>query len=182
MFEISFAAFGLFFTAVWLACRIAVWIRRRHIDWKREAALLLMYLNLALILRFTFFPRALADGHVKPLLFDAAKAYPFRIHLLPLAELVRYGDLRHHIWNVGGNIALFIPSGILLPTLYKKLNGFWKTVAAGALISLCVELLQLPLASRATDIDDLILNTVGVMLGYGICALLRAAKKQTRTA
>ncbi len=178
MFEISFAAAVFIYTAVWLACRIIVWIRQRRIDWKREAALLLMYVNLAFILRFTFFPRTLADGHVRPLIFDAAKAYPFRLHLLPLAELVRYGDLRHHIWNVGGNIAMFLPSGLLLPLLYEKLNGFWKTVAVGAGISLCVELLQLPFASRATDIDDLILNAVGVMLGYGIYALLRAARKR----
>ena len=43
-----------------------------------------------------------------------------------------------------------------------------KTVAAGALISLCIEILQLPFPSRASDIDDLILNTLGTAVGYGI--------------
>ena len=46
-------------------------------------------------------------------------------------------------------------------------------LAAGAGISLCIEILQLPFAVRASDIDDLILNTAGVMAGYGIYALFR---------
>ena len=39
-------------------------------------------------------------------------------------------------------------------------------------------LLQLPFRVRATDVDDLLLNTLGVMLGYGIYALVRALKKR----
>lgn len=83
-------------------------------------------------------------------------------------------------FNAAGNAALFIPTGILLPVVYKKLNSFGKVVAAGAFISLCIEILQLPFASRASDIDDIILNTLGVVIGYGIYALvkkLRAARR-----
>ena len=77
------------------------------------------------------------------------------------------------IWNVAGNAAMFIPGGIILPIVYRQLNSFGKTVAAGALISLCIEILQLPFPSRASDIDDLILNTLGTAVGYGIQAALR---------
>ena len=52
MLEISFLSAELAFTAVWLLVRIIIWIRRNSIDWKREAVLLLMYLNLAVIIRF----------------------------------------------------------------------------------------------------------------------------------
>ena len=73
---------------------------------------------------------------------------------------------------------MFIPSGIILPIVYKRLNGFGKVVAAGALISLCIEILQLPFASRATDIDDLIMNTLGVIIGYGIYTAIKSIKKK----
>ncbi|MCR5088564.1 MAG: VanZ family protein [Oscillospiraceae bacterium] len=170
MTEISFAAAELGFTAVWLLLRISVWVRQRHIDWKREALLLLMYVNLAVIIRFVLFPKALADGHVQSLYFDPAAVFPLRVNLLPLVHLFDYESVRDIVWNVAGNACMFIPSGIILPLLYRKLNSFPKVLAVGALLSLCIEILQLPFPSRASDIDDLILNTAGVAVGWGIFA------------
>ena len=136
-----------------------------------------MYINLAVIIRFVFFPRALVAGHVQPLVFEAADVLPLRINLIPLVHLFDYGSVRDMLWNVAGNTAMFIPSGIILPIVYRKLNSFGKIIAAGALISLCIEFLQLPFASRASDIDDLILNTLGVAAGYGIYMIFRRFKR-----
>ena len=171
--EISFRSAELCFALFWLLCRAAVWLVRGRIDWKREAALLLMYFNLAVILRFTFFPMSRANGQVRPLLFDPAAAYPFRINWIPFVRLFDYARKKDLLLNVLGNVAMFIPSGIVLPVLYKKLNSFWKVAGAGALLSLGIELLQLPFSARASDMDDLIMNTLGVMLGYGVYALIR---------
>ena len=173
MVEISFLTAELVFTAVWLLLRIIVWVRQKGIDWKREAVLLLMYINLAVIIRFVFFPKALVDGHVQPLAFDPAAAFPFRINLIPFVNMLDYESTGDMIWNSVGNMAMMIPTGIILPIVYKKLNSFGKVIAAGALISLCIELLQLPFASRASDIDDLILNVLGVAVGYGIYSAIR---------
>ena len=175
--EISFLASEIVFAAIWLFVRICVWIKQRRLDWKREAILLLMYINLAVIIRFVFFPRALVAGHVQPLVFEAADVLPLRINLIPLVHLFDYGSVRDMLWNVAGNTAMFIPSGIILPIVYRKLNSFGKIIAAGALISLCIEFLQLPFASRASDIDDLILNTLGVAAGYGIYMIFRRFKR-----
>ena len=142
--------------------------------------LLLMYINLAVIIRFTFFPRELVNGHIQPLIFDAKAALPFRINIVPLANLLQFDSIKDIIWNVVGNTAMLIPSGIILPVVYKKLNNFGKVIAAGAFISLCIELIQLPFASRTTDIDDLILNTLGVMIGYGIYSLVKKIKSSKR--
>ena len=177
MIEISFLASEMVFAAIWLLVRIGVWIKQRRVDLKREAVLLLMYINLAIIIRFVFFPRALVAGRIQPLVFDAAEMIPLRINLIPLVHLFEYGSVSDIIWNVVGNTALFIPSGIRLPVVYKKLNGFWKVVAAGALISLCIEFLQLPFVSRASDIDDLLMNTLGVAAGYGIYVFFRRLKR-----
>ncbi|EPY2274416.1 VanZ family protein [Clostridium sporogenes] len=67
--------------------------------------------------------------------------------------------------NILGNILMFGPLGLLLPLLWKCFRKFSKTVLFGFLVSFAIEFSQLFLA-RGTDIDDLILNTIGIMLGY----------------
>lgn len=178
MIEIPFLWAELIYTAVWILIRAAVWIKRKHIDWKREAMLLLMYVNLAVIIRFTFFPMARADGFVQPLIFDPDAAFPFRLNLVPFVNMFVYSSKSALLMNHVGNIAMFIPSGIIIPVLYKRLNRFWKVVLTGAGISLVIELLQLPFSARTSDIDDLILNTLGVMTGYGIYALVQGLRSK----
>lgn len=177
MWEISLIELECFFTAIWLLCRIIVWIKQRRINWKRETVLLLMYINLAVIIRFTFFPMSRIDGRVQPLIYDAATAFPFRINLIPFVNLFDYDSKRDLLLNVIGNTAMFIPSGIVLPIIYKKLNTFWKVVAAGAMMSLCIEIIQLPFSVRASDVDDLMLNVLGVAVGYGIYAAVKRLKR-----
>ena len=72
---------------------------------------------------------------------------------------------------------MFVPSGIILPIVYKRLNTFWKVLTTGTGISLCIEIIQLPFSVRATDIDDLILNTIGVIVGYGIYTLMQCVRR-----
>ncbi len=177
MVEIPFLFLEIAFTAIWLIIRITIWIRQKQIDWKREAVLFLMYINLAVILRFTFFPMSKVDGRIQPLVFDIATAFPFRVNLLPLVNLFDYDSKRDLLLNVIGNAAMFVPSGIVLPIVYKRLNTFWKVLLAGIGVSLCIEIIQLPFSVRATDIDDLILNTVGVIVGYGIYTLIQCMRR-----
>ena len=180
MIEIPFLFLEFIFTSIWLAIRAGVWVKQKHIDWKREAVLLLMYINLAVIIRFTFFPMSKVNGHIQPLVFDIATAFPFRVNLFPLVNLFDYDSKRDLLINVIGNVAMFIPSGIVLPIIYKQLDTFVKVFLAGSGISLCIEIIQLPFSVRATDIDDLILNTVGVIIGYGIYALIRCSRRTKR--
>ena len=94
MVEIPFLFLEGAFTAIWLIIRIAVWMKQRKIDWKREVVLLLMYINLAVILRFTFFPMSKVDGHIQPLVLDTAAVFPFRVNLIPLMNLFDYDSKR----------------------------------------------------------------------------------------
>ena len=177
MVEIPFLFLEFIFALIWLVIRSVVWTKQKRIDWKREAGLLLMYINLAVIIRFAFFPMSKVDGLVQPLIFDIATAFPFRVNLVPLVNLFDYDSKRDLLLNVIGNVAMFIPSGIILPIIYKRLDTFVKVLLAGGGISLCIEIIQLPFSVRATDIDDLILNTVGVIMGYGIYALTRYVRR-----
>lgn len=68
------------------------------------------------------------------------------------------------------NMLLFVPLGILLPLLWRSCR-LYKTVAIGFSLSLLIELSQL-FNYRATDIDDLLMNTLGTLLGYLLYTLL----------
>ena len=63
------------------------------------------------------------------------------------------------------NIALFVPLGFLLPVLWKKFRKFGNTLSFCFGASLFIELAQI-FTYRATDINDLIANTLGGVLGY----------------
>ena len=129
MIEISLLAGESLLALLWLACRAVVWLRQKHIDWKREAALALMYVNLAVILRFVFYPMDRLNGHVQPLVFDAAAMLPLRLNLIPIVHIMRFAGRRDMLLNLVGNVAMFIPGGVLMPLLYPKLNRFWKVTA-----------------------------------------------------
>lgn len=73
--------------------------------------------------------------------------------------------------RIGEGLALLAPLGVLLPLAGGRLAvSVWgslvRTVAAGALISLGIELLQTGVPGQVVDIDSLLLNTVGVALAH----------------
>lgn len=173
MVEIPFVALETALVIVWLLARAALWVKRGHLDWRRELLSLLMLVNIAVILRFTMFPFDTVDGHVQPLPFDPALAFPPRLNLVPFAEFFTYGSRRDALVNIIGNCAMFVPTGIVLPIVYPKLDSFAKVVGAGALLSLAIELVQLPFHTRVTDVNDLMLNTAGVVIGYCLYALFK---------
>ncbi len=178
LIQISFVTLEIIFALIWCLWRLLVLRKKEKIAWKQEGKLLLMYVNLAVILRFVFFPRARINGHVQPLIFDVSRLYPLRINLIPYKNLFVYLNLRDTLWNVAGNVLLFVPTGILLPLVCSRHKKWYQVIFHGALISLTIEILQLPFYDRATDIDDLILNTAGVILGYLIYTVIKIFRQR----
>jgi glycopeptide antibiotics resistance protein len=72
----------------------------------------------------------------------------------------------YRVDNLGGNIVGFIPLGFLLPLLFAPCRRWWKTFAAIFLVSLGFETVQLLTGLGIFDVDDLILNVTGGMIGY----------------
>lgn len=70
------------------------------------------------------------------------------------------------ILNVGGNIVLFIPFGFALPLKYPKFKKIQHVTFSGLSMSLIIECIQLTMPNRWTDIDDVILNTIGTYFGF----------------
>jgi glycopeptide antibiotics resistance protein len=168
MIEITYTQMLIFISVVWLSIRAICWIVNAGIDLKREAKLLLVYICIVVVVRFTFCPFGTVDGKIQPLLFDSSRILPFWVNLKPFVYWFDYPTMKEALLNLIGNTAMFIPLGIVWPAVFKRLNTHGKVIAAGVGISLTIEILQLPFFNRATDIDDLILNSAGFLMGYGI--------------
>ncbi len=173
MYEISFATGMIAVTLGWIVFRAAAYRKTRQLDWRCELKQLFFLINLLVIVRFTFYPFSKVDGQVQPLLFEVNKVFPLRVNLVPLVNIFQFETKNDLILNLTGNFAMFIPTGIMVPLIYRKFNTFGKVTLFGFLLSLAIEILQLPFAVRASDVDDLILNTAGCMVGYGLYALVR---------
>ncbi|MEV3886290.1 VanZ family protein [Streptomyces griseoincarnatus] len=91
-------------------------------------------------------------------------------NLHPGRSLQAYLDqpaLRDAFKQIGGNILLGVPFGVLAPVVAPRTRGFLRILFLTAVVMLLVEVAQGALVTgRAFDIDDVILNTTGALLGY----------------
>ena len=177
MVSISFGSVMTGITLLWILVRAMVCRKNKTFSRKREAQLMLVYICIVVVVRFTFFPFSKMDGNIQPLIFDAANAMNFRVNLLPFVYLMDYEARREAMINLIGNTAMFVPLGIVWPVCFKALDTHKKVIAAGVGCSLAIEILQLPFFDRVSDIDDLILNSAGFLIGYGIFLLVKMCRK-----
>jgi glycopeptide antibiotics resistance protein len=76
-------------------------------------------------------------------------------------------ELRDAFKQIGGNLLLGIPFGVLLPVLVPKARGILRVLLLTAAVMMMVELVQgAVITGRAFDVDDVILNTSGALVGY----------------
>ena len=67
--------------------------------------------------------------------------------------------------NLAGNILIFVPYGFFI-SMASRSRGFFKTLFFSMGLSLCVEITQLFSRVGSFDVDDILLNTVGGVVGY----------------
>lgn len=65
------------------------------------------------------------------------------------------------------NILLFIPLGLITPIIWKSMNKLTNIIGVGFFFTMLIEISQL-LNNRATDIDDILLNLLGAVVGFGV--------------
>ena len=68
--------------------------------------------------------------------------------------------------NILGNLVLLLPWGFLAPLVFSKLNNVKRIAISGFLISFSAEVIQYYFSLGIADVDDLIYNTIGVIVGY----------------
>jgi len=177
--EIKYIHYICFLTFGWLIYRTVTGFSNKKIKITEELKMLLVYICLLVIGRIVYFPWHHVDGHIGGLIFDIKKIIPIRHNLIPIVRLFE----KYDGWqmNIIGNITMFIPVGIVWPICYKKLDTYAKAVIAGGGVSLFIEISQILFYERASDIDDLILNTTGVAIGAAIYFIIRANTNKSKS-
>ena len=132
------------------------WTRRSNLKREKQgreqvalAPCVGFYMYLAVLLMITFFSRESgSDVGVDLELFST-----FRINKRNTAYVIE-------------NILLFIPFGYVCPWYLKKLRGFWCCAGSGLLTTVLIEILQLVTGRGIFQIDDILTNLTGNMIGY----------------
>ncbi|MCM2427795.1 VanZ family protein [Streptomyces sp. RKAG337] len=125
---------------------------------------------LVMVLAFVFmvgFAVVLAKLTLQP---SPASVKLIHTNLRPGDSIRQYIDqpaFRDTVKQIGGNLVLGVPFGILLPVLFPKTRGLLRVVLVTAVVMVLVEAAQGAIVEgRAFDIDDVILNTTGALIGY----------------
>ena len=151
---------------IWRGLRVRALRRRRiYTTVGHEALLMLFLLFLVGVASLTVLPLISWEGgpHIIPVQGTGGlNLLPFRVIKQTRYEVLVNGNFNYFLINFVGNIVMFLPIGFCIPLLWRLKPGW--AVAVGAACSLFIELMQLRLA-RGTDVDDLILNTLGALLG-----------------
>ncbi len=92
------------------------------------------------------------------------------VNIIPFQEISRYSiSSELFLMNVIGNIVLFIPFGFIINT-YFKTKKVWTTLISALIVSTTIEFVQKQIG-RSFDIDDILLNTIGCIIGFLIYKL-----------
>lgn len=131
----------------------------------RLAAGILFVIYFIVLFYFLFFSEEMGRTY-------SERAYHY--NLVPFKEIGRFLKYwralgtKAVLLNIVGNVAAFVPFGIFLPTFSARCRKFWRTTYYSFELSLLVELLQLITKVGSFDVDDLLLNTLGGILGFFI--------------
>lgn len=86
--------------------------------------------------------------------------------------------LEGFIVNIFGNVLAFMPYGFLLPLLNKAYRKFYRIAFLSILFSLVIETSQLLLKVGVFDVDDILMNSLGGILGYLIFYSMHSVYKK----
>ncbi|MCP3760954.1 VanZ family protein [Domibacillus sp. A3M-37] len=107
--------------------------------------------------------------------WESANLIPFQSIRLFLAPSNLTPSIR--LQNLAGNVLLFVPLGLLLPFWFHRCRRFFSVTGAAAGLSLFYEVVQLLFGFGSFDVDDLLLNTIGGMIGYGLFFLFKKRRR-----
>ncbi len=161
---ISLASIGICLIPMLLLQLLLLRRQRDAISIPHETATALFSVAVLIILHATgITPR---NGISRTINLSNANFIPF----YGIQQMFAY-HLRAALMHMAANLLLFLPLGFFIPLIWRR-NGFLITLAYGVGFSLCIEFLQL-FFHRGTDIDDILLNALGTMAGYGCFCLFQ---------
>ena len=134
--------------------------KNRH----RKHGFVLLILYLVLLTYYLFFAEAMGRTP------DAHAAYSYNLTLFKeIRRFIVHREILGYkavMLNLAGNVIAFMPFGFILPEVWDQLNRWYTITLLGFLFSLCIEVAQLVGRVGSFDVDDLLLNTIGALIGY----------------
>lgn len=176
MIGISFIFSAILFTIVWMIFRVNYYKKNKPINRIREIFINLFFIYFLILVNLTLFKYG-------DLMIDFDNR--FYINYIPLVETIKmfnnnFTDIHTALYNVIGNILLFIPLGFGIPLFFNKKNKLFKIILYGFTASLFIESIQIFTPNNFTDIDDIIFNTFGSVLGFLIFNIIYMIFKKTK--
>lgn len=167
--------YSLLSAPIYIIVRL-IYLKNKEINLKREIVLFIFTLFLIALASQTIIPKIEIDGGIKIINEGGHKTnlIPLKVIKETYYEVFINKHINYFIINFLGNIIMFIPIGFLIKYLWNVEDK--KVILIGSSISLFIELLQLFL-QRGTDIDDIILNTIGTFIGIKLYELLKGGMK-----
>ena len=169
----SMLSYCILLTPCYIVLRF-LWMRHRPKILFRELLMYVFFLYCVSIFSQTIIPHfSIIKGDVD-FYFDHSFVSS---NLTPFATISLYvhqldGPLRHiAFYNLAGNIILFIPFGLLMPLIWRKLRTFWGMCVLAITIPVFIEGTQY-FIGRSVDIDDVILNAIAIIFGYFVYAVI----------
>ncbi|KAF6581096.1 VanZ family protein [Paenibacillus sp. EKM212P] len=129
--------------------------------------LLILYTGLLLYWMFLGFGRTLRPGP------------PYSYNIVPFDTIRQYwramGSFPFRVWGVNllGNIGVFIPFGILVPIIWVSMRSIGSLLLTIVIALVILEVSQMLLGAGTMDVDDIILNVLGVLCGRVAYVFLR---------
>ena len=143
-------------------------IKRKYMKW-----LFVLYLLILLkVIVFKYPPaqlRAIADTWSRDVFLEGLSGANFTL-FRTIKMYIRHWDMRgiNSFGNLIGNVVAFIPLGYFLPRLFQPMRNVFACLLASLLFILGIELFQLVSAFGVFDVDDILLNGLGALVGFGI--------------
>lgn len=140
----------------------------------RLAAVVLMVCYIAVLAYVCFFSER----------YGRTVSDSYHYNLQPFKEISRFFTYREIIGfkgfviNLFGNIVAFMPWGFMVPVIRKRPYKFVYTTVSTFLLSLCIETIQLVARVGSFDVDDLILNTAGGILGFVVYFIVNSVRRR----
>lgn len=144
----------------------------------RMGLIILFILYLLLVIKLLIFKypiaelKAIADTWESHVIWEGLDSANFTV-FKTIKMYINYAYKLNSFENLVGNIVVFFPFGYLLPRISRWANNWFMTIGAAFFFSMGIELFQLFSAFGAFDVDDLLLNVLGALIGYWINLLVR---------
>ncbi len=150
-------------------------IAKKRVTFMRISGLVIFFIYIYALIKVTIFPMMIFKWGSRAYRYGFGKQFLANLNVLEL--------LQYTLIQVLGNIILLLPLSILVAFLWpSKFSAFKPNIVLGLLVTLGIETTQLImsffyLGSRTFDVNDLILNTLGYLLGFSIYKIIKVVLK-----